>query len=315
MIGAVFALRGGLPGMPKTPPFIAAAQGPTKVQPPSDATVSTPSDAGAIPPQGQHAGRPRDRGEHRRATRRSARSDSAAARSGGGRAVEFVRFLDGAHHGRHAGRGHDAAPPLRRSRRPSRSRSRSGPSRCAPMGRRFRLRPPAPIRPSLRPRLRRRRPPRSRPRRPPPALALNRRRRRSTCRRNSPPSPRPASWSPRPTRPLRPMRPGEPVQLGATSKSERPAKVKTQVAAAEPEATAAAEPAAHGVRRLGGPACCAPVRSRGQKRSRQAQREICFRARRRQRSPFTRRPPGATRSIACACPGFPKRTPRRSAPG
>ena len=47
MIGAVFALKGGLPGMPKAPPFIAAADGPTKVQPPSDATVSTPTDAGA----------------------------------------------------------------------------------------------------------------------------------------------------------------------------------------------------------------------------------------------------------------------------
>jgi hypothetical protein len=47
MIGAVFALKGGLPGIAKAPPFIAAAVGPTKVQPPSDATVSTSSDAGA----------------------------------------------------------------------------------------------------------------------------------------------------------------------------------------------------------------------------------------------------------------------------
>lgn len=47
MIGAVFALRGGLPGLPKSPPFIAAAEGPTKVQPPSDATVATSNDAGA----------------------------------------------------------------------------------------------------------------------------------------------------------------------------------------------------------------------------------------------------------------------------
>ncbi len=36
MIGAVFALKGRVPGLPKDPPFIAAAQGPTKVQPPSD---------------------------------------------------------------------------------------------------------------------------------------------------------------------------------------------------------------------------------------------------------------------------------------
>src|SRR5208283_1865393 len=47
MIGAVFALKGGLPGLSKVPPFIAAAVGPTKVQPPSDATVSTSSEAGA----------------------------------------------------------------------------------------------------------------------------------------------------------------------------------------------------------------------------------------------------------------------------
>ncbi len=47
MIGAVFALKGGLPGLSKAPPFIAAAVGPTKVQPPSDATVSTSSEAGA----------------------------------------------------------------------------------------------------------------------------------------------------------------------------------------------------------------------------------------------------------------------------
>ncbi len=47
MIGAVLALRGGMPGLPKQPPFIAAAQGPTKVQPPSDETVTASNDAGA----------------------------------------------------------------------------------------------------------------------------------------------------------------------------------------------------------------------------------------------------------------------------
>ncbi len=47
MIGAVFALRHGGPGFSGAPPFIAAAQGPTKVAPPSDQTVSTSSDAGA----------------------------------------------------------------------------------------------------------------------------------------------------------------------------------------------------------------------------------------------------------------------------
>jgi SPOR domain len=47
MIGAAFALKGGVPGLPKHPPYIAAAQGPTKVAPPSDDTVSAPNDAGA----------------------------------------------------------------------------------------------------------------------------------------------------------------------------------------------------------------------------------------------------------------------------
>jgi hypothetical protein len=47
MIGAVFLLRGGVPGLKKDAPFIAAAQGPIKVAPPSDQTVTTSSDAGA----------------------------------------------------------------------------------------------------------------------------------------------------------------------------------------------------------------------------------------------------------------------------
>ena len=47
MIGAVFALKHGAAGFSKDPPFIAAAQGPTKVAPPSDQTVSTSNDAGA----------------------------------------------------------------------------------------------------------------------------------------------------------------------------------------------------------------------------------------------------------------------------
>jgi SPOR domain len=46
MIGAVLALKGGVPGLPKPPPFIAAAQGPTKVQPPSEETVAATNDAG-----------------------------------------------------------------------------------------------------------------------------------------------------------------------------------------------------------------------------------------------------------------------------
>src|SRR6202789_4333293 len=47
MIGGVFALRHGGAGFSKDAPFIAAAQGPTKVAPPSDQTVATSSDAGA----------------------------------------------------------------------------------------------------------------------------------------------------------------------------------------------------------------------------------------------------------------------------
>jgi SPOR domain len=46
MIGTVFALKGGAPGLSRDPPFIAAAQGPTKVQPPSDETVTASNDAG-----------------------------------------------------------------------------------------------------------------------------------------------------------------------------------------------------------------------------------------------------------------------------
>ena len=42
-------LKFGLPrAVSKAPPFIAAAQGPTKIQPPSDATVQSGSDAGAL---------------------------------------------------------------------------------------------------------------------------------------------------------------------------------------------------------------------------------------------------------------------------
>jgi hypothetical protein len=47
MIGAVFALRGGVPGIAKQAPFIAAAQGPTKVQPPREDSVTSANDAGA----------------------------------------------------------------------------------------------------------------------------------------------------------------------------------------------------------------------------------------------------------------------------
>jgi SPOR domain len=47
MIGAVFVLKSGTSRFSKDAPFIAAAQGPTKVAPPSDQTVTASSDAGA----------------------------------------------------------------------------------------------------------------------------------------------------------------------------------------------------------------------------------------------------------------------------
>ncbi len=47
MIGAVVYLKGGVPGLAKQPPYIAAAQSPTKVLPPSDDTVAAPNQTGA----------------------------------------------------------------------------------------------------------------------------------------------------------------------------------------------------------------------------------------------------------------------------
>ncbi len=47
MIGAVFVLKGAVPGLPKQPPFIAAAQGPVKVAPPTNETVASSNDPGA----------------------------------------------------------------------------------------------------------------------------------------------------------------------------------------------------------------------------------------------------------------------------
>ena len=47
MVGGVFALEGDVPGPPKEPHLIAAANGPTQVQRPSDETVAASSSAGA----------------------------------------------------------------------------------------------------------------------------------------------------------------------------------------------------------------------------------------------------------------------------
>jgi hypothetical protein len=49
LIGAVFAPKGGAPGQPNVPPFVASADGSTKAPQRSDETVATLSDAGATP--------------------------------------------------------------------------------------------------------------------------------------------------------------------------------------------------------------------------------------------------------------------------
>jgi hypothetical protein len=49
LLGGAFAMKTGVvPGLPKTPPFIAAAEGPNKIQPPSDATVQSSGDTAAL---------------------------------------------------------------------------------------------------------------------------------------------------------------------------------------------------------------------------------------------------------------------------
>ncbi len=49
LFGGAAALKiGVVPGLPKRPPFIAAAEGPTKVQPPSEATVQSGGDSAAL---------------------------------------------------------------------------------------------------------------------------------------------------------------------------------------------------------------------------------------------------------------------------
>ncbi len=47
MVGAVAAIRGKVPGLPRQAPYIAAAQGPVKVAPPNDNTISASNDVGA----------------------------------------------------------------------------------------------------------------------------------------------------------------------------------------------------------------------------------------------------------------------------
>ncbi len=49
LVAVVFGLRGGVPGSTKAPPFVAAAQGPTKEPPPSVKEVASSSNADATP--------------------------------------------------------------------------------------------------------------------------------------------------------------------------------------------------------------------------------------------------------------------------
>ncbi len=49
LLGGAAALKiGAVPGLAKNPPFIAAAEGPTRIQPPSDATVQSGGDSAAL---------------------------------------------------------------------------------------------------------------------------------------------------------------------------------------------------------------------------------------------------------------------------
>jgi hypothetical protein len=48
LLGGAATLKIGVPGLPKAPPFIAAAEGPSKVQPPSEATVQPSGDSTAL---------------------------------------------------------------------------------------------------------------------------------------------------------------------------------------------------------------------------------------------------------------------------
>ncbi len=59
MIGLVVALKGGVPGVHQKPPYIAAAQGPTKVAPPDRRNCLGPKRPRSRPAEGQHATRSR----------------------------------------------------------------------------------------------------------------------------------------------------------------------------------------------------------------------------------------------------------------
>lgn len=240
MIGAVFALKGGgLPGMPKAPPFIAAAQGPTKVQPPSDATVSTPNDVGAsLLKDNTQVGRvtvvsteeqPVDLHAQPApppASAPSASSSSSAVRGTGDTPVVVMTPPPAP---AMAPSFPEPKPVRTVSLRPdgtpiqaSVAEAEAAPTTSEPAT----ASPPPPARPAAKatavaeP---------STPKIDLPTKLSGKSSARVVVGKTDTTGPADA--------------PGEPVQLGATSKPEKPAKVKTQQAAAEPAAPAAAEPA------------------------------------------------------------------------
>ena len=243
MIGAVFALKGGLPGMPRTPPFIAAAKGPTKVLPPSDATVSTPNSVGAsLLKDNTQVGsvtvvnneeQPVDL--HAQTAPPPAPAPAAPPNSSGSSAVRST--VD--------------TPVVVMT--PPPSAAAIAPSFPEPKPvRTISLRPDGTPIPTLAAEAAQ---PASEPAAATPAPPAKPAA-KATAAGAEPSTPKidlPTKLSAKSSARVVVAKtdttapadaPGEPAQLGATSKSEKPAKVRTQVAAAEPEARAAAEPAA-----------------------------------------------------------------------
>ncbi len=212
MIGAVFALRGGVPGLPKQPPFIAAAQGPTKVQPPSEDTVGTANEPGANLLEGRRPGGTRQGPRLRRAACRSERPGVCRRAR---HACEPCEYACRAWR-RQWNSGQEEQLILRSSwrRRLRCLRWRSNsliPNRCAPFlcdptvrqfPRRVRARP---TRATARRPVKRRNRPRSQRRNRQPTLRgmRSRRPRNLICRPNSRQSLLHGWWSPRPMRPAR----------------------------------------------------------------------------------------------------------------
>ena len=157
---------------PKAPPFIAAAQGPTKVQPPSDATVSTPNDAGAsLLKDNTQLGRVKVVDTEEQPVDLHAQTAPPPSPGAEPRPSDLVGSVrDGTVDTPVVVA--DAVVRRRPAFRSSPSRSRSGPSRCVRTGRRFPSAAAASADPSIA------RPPRSR-----------RRRAKACGRRRQPPAP------------------------------------------------------------------------------------------------------------------------------